>query len=48
MKVLITGVCGFAGSTLALNLREAQAGLEICLYIWLEKFFSRGDYRKPR
>jgi dolichol-phosphate mannosyltransferase len=22
--------------------------LFICLYIWLEKYFSRGDYRKPQ
>lgn len=22
--------------------------LFICLYVWLEKYFSRGDYRKPR
>lgn len=29
MKILITGICGFAGSTLALQLREAKAGLEI-------------------
>ena len=29
MKVLITGICGFAGSTLALRLREARSGLEI-------------------
>lgn len=29
MKILITGICGFAGSTLALRLREAKAGLEI-------------------
>jgi dolichol-phosphate mannosyltransferase len=21
--------------------------LFICLYVWLEKYFSRGDYRKP-
>ena len=30
MKILITGICGFAGSTLARSLREAQPGLEIC------------------
>ncbi|MEO6034883.1 MAG: NAD-dependent epimerase/dehydratase family protein [Verrucomicrobiota bacterium] len=29
MKVLITGICGFAGSTLALRLREVKSGLEI-------------------
>jgi dolichol-phosphate mannosyltransferase len=22
--------------------------LFVCLYVWLEKYFSRGDYRKPR
>jgi dolichol-phosphate mannosyltransferase len=22
--------------------------LFICLYIWLEKYFSRGDYRKKK
>ena len=21
--------------------------LFICLYVWLEKYFSRGDYRRP-
>lgn len=29
MKVLITGICGFAGSTLAKRLRQVQPGLEI-------------------
>lgn len=29
MKLLITGICGFAGSTLALHLRELKPGLEI-------------------
>lgn len=29
MKLLITGICGFAGSTLALRLRESRPGLEI-------------------
>ena len=29
MKLLITGICGFAGSTLALHLREFKPGLEI-------------------
>jgi CDP-paratose 2-epimerase len=29
MKILITGICGFAGSTLALRLREFKSGLEI-------------------
>ena len=29
MKILITGICGFAGSTLALRLRETKPGLEI-------------------
>lgn len=29
MKLLITGTCGFAGSTLALRLRESKPGLEI-------------------
>jgi CDP-paratose 2-epimerase len=30
MKVLITGICGFVGSTLALNLLERLPGLSIC------------------
>lgn len=29
MKLLITGICGFAGSTLALRLRASKPGLEI-------------------
>ena len=29
MKLLITGICGFAGSTLALHLRKLKPGLEI-------------------
>ncbi len=29
MKILITGICGFAGSSLALRLREIRSGLEI-------------------
>ena len=29
MKLLITGICGFAGSTLALRLREADPAIEI-------------------
>jgi len=29
VKVLITGICGFAGSTLALRLRELKPGLEV-------------------
>jgi CDP-paratose 2-epimerase len=29
MKILVTGICGFAGSTLALRLREVKAGLDI-------------------
>ncbi len=32
-----------------LKLREMGSRyLFICLYVWLEKYFSRGDYRKPR
>ena len=31
-----------------LKLREMGSRyLFICLYVWLEKYFSRGDYRKP-
>lgn len=30
MKVLITGICGFVGSQLALSLSEHAAGIEIC------------------
>jgi nucleoside-diphosphate-sugar epimerase len=29
MKILLTGICGFAGSTLALRLREVKAGLRV-------------------
>jgi CDP-paratose 2-epimerase len=29
MKILITGICGFAGTTLALRLRDLKPGLEI-------------------
>ena len=29
MKVVLTGVCGFAGSTIAAGLLEARQGLEI-------------------
>lgn len=35
----------------AAKLRLKEMGsryLFICLYVWLEKYFSRGDYRKPR
>jgi dolichol-phosphate mannosyltransferase len=32
-----------------LKLREMGSRyLFICLYVWLEKYFSRGDYRKPK
>lgn len=32
-----------------LKIREMGSRyLFICLYVWLEKYFSRGDYRKPR
>jgi dolichol-phosphate mannosyltransferase len=32
-----------------LRIREMGSRyLFICLYIWLEKYFSRGDYRKPQ
>jgi dolichol-phosphate mannosyltransferase len=32
-----------------LKLREMGSRyLFICLYVWLEKYFSRGDYQKPR
>lgn len=30
MKLLISGICGFVGSTLAAGLREADSSLEIC------------------
>ena len=30
MKILISGICGFVGSTLAAGLREADPALEIC------------------
>jgi CDP-paratose 2-epimerase len=30
MKILITGICGFAGSTLARGLKESIEGLELC------------------
>jgi len=32
-----------------LKLREMGSRyLFICLYVWLEKYFSRGDYKKDR
>jgi CDP-paratose 2-epimerase len=30
MKILITGICGFTGSTLARTLRELDSGIELC------------------
>ncbi len=34
--------------TAKLKIREMGSRyLFICLYVWLEKYFSRGDYRKP-
>ena len=40
MKVLITGVCGFAGSTLALHLREHRTDLEI---VGVDNFIRPGS-----
>ncbi|MGB8356342.1 MAG: NAD-dependent epimerase/dehydratase family protein [Chthoniobacteraceae bacterium] len=40
MKLLITGVCGFAGSTLGLHLREADPALEI---IGVDNFMRPGS-----
>jgi dolichol-phosphate mannosyltransferase len=35
--------------TSSLKIKEMGSRyLFICLYVWLEKYFSRGDYRKPR
>ena len=32
-----------------LKIREMGSRyLFICLYVWLEKYFSRGDYQKPK
>ena len=32
-----------------LKIREMGSRyLFICLYVWLEKYFSRGDYKKPK
>ena len=33
--------------TTKLKIKEMGSGyLFICLYVWLEKYFSRGDYRQ--
>lgn len=40
MKLLITGVCGFVGSTLAQRLLEAQAGLQV---LGIDNFLRRGS-----
>ena len=40
MKILITGICGFAGSTLAQALLESRPGLEI---IGLDNFIRPGS-----
>ncbi|MCE9613288.1 MAG: NAD-dependent epimerase/dehydratase family protein [Lentisphaerae bacterium] len=40
MRILITGICGFAGSTLAESLRAAQPGLEV---MGLDNFIRPGS-----
>jgi CDP-paratose 2-epimerase len=40
MKILITGICGFAGSTLALRLRETKPGLEV---LGVDNFIRAGS-----
>ena len=40
MKVLITGVCGFAGSNLAMSLLETQPGLE---FLGIDNFIRPGS-----
>jgi hypothetical protein len=55
---LKTIVRGYTWTTIPITWRNRRTGepklklkemgsLFICLYIWLEKYFSRGDYRKP-
>ncbi len=45
MKILITGICGFAGSTLARHLREVKPGLEI---FGVDNFIRAGSERNRR
>jgi CDP-paratose 2-epimerase len=46
MKLLVTGICGFAGSTLALRLREGRPGLEI---FGVDNFLRAGsELNRPR
>lgn len=45
MKILITGICGFAGSTLALHLVEAKSGLEI---VGVDNFIRPGSEMNRR
>ncbi|MCC6509360.1 MAG: NAD-dependent epimerase/dehydratase family protein, partial [Pirellulaceae bacterium] len=42
MRILITGICGFVGSTLATCLREQDANLQI---IGLDNFSRSGSWR---
>ena len=47
MPLLVTCICGFARSTIARRLLAHQPDLQIIgLDSWLEKYFSRGDYKK--
>ena len=40
--------CNRRSGTSKLHLREMGSRyLFICFYVWLEKYFSRGDYRRP-
>jgi dolichol-phosphate mannosyltransferase len=57
LKVIVRGYSWTVIPITWRNRRSGQAKLKlkemgsrylfICLYIWLEKYFSRGDYRKP-
>src|SRR5437879_1888953 len=40
MKILITGICGFAGSRIARGLLEAESGLEI---VGIDNFLRAGS-----
>ena len=57
LKAIVRGYSWIVIPVIWRNRRSGEAKLKIkemssrylfiCLYIWLEKFFSRGDYKKP-